>query len=145
VAEPEEEITDSPTWWVRRHVRRYLASGGRKGHRFNGHDALLITTRGRKSGKLRRTAAYYGREGDGYVLVASNGGAATDPSWYLNLVADPEVRVQVGEESFTARARTATGPERAALFDKMVNIFPKYAQYQRKAGREIPVVVLERA
>jgi deazaflavin-dependent oxidoreductase (nitroreductase family) len=139
-----EEVADSPTEWVAEHVREYLASDGRNGQRFYGVDALLITTRGRRSGKLRRTALYYGRDGERHVLVASNGGSRTDPNWYRNLVADPEVDVQVGAERFIARARTATGAERTALWRLMAGIFPKYEQYQAKADREIPVVVLDR-
>jgi deazaflavin-dependent oxidoreductase (nitroreductase family) len=104
-----------------------------------------VTTRGRKSGKLRRTALYYGRDGDRYLLVASNGGAHTHPAWYLNLLEHPEVRVQVGAEQFTARARTATAEERQPLWDVMAEIFPTYNQYQAKARREIPVVILEPA
>jgi deazaflavin-dependent oxidoreductase (nitroreductase family) len=105
---PRNEITDSPIGWVAKHVKRYLDSDGRDGHRFNGHDALLITTRGRKTGKLRRTALYYGRDADRYLLVASDGGSPTNPAWYLNLVEHPEIEVQVGADKFTARARTAS-------------------------------------
>ncbi len=140
-----QEITDNPTDWVNKHIRQYVETDGTKGGRFYGHDALLITTRGRKSGALRRTALYYGVDGDRYVLVASNGGSKTHPSWYLNLAADPAVEVQIGPEKFAARARTATGDERARLWDLMATIFSTYNQYQARAKREIPVVVLERA
>jgi deazaflavin-dependent oxidoreductase (nitroreductase family) len=139
------EISDNPTDWVARHIRSYVESGGRKGHRFYGHDALLLTTRGRKSGKLRRTALYYGEDGGRYVLVASDGGAPHDPAWYLNLVANPAVVVQVRDETFGAYARLASSDERPRLWELMTAIFPKYAGYQRKAGRELPVVVVERA
>jgi deazaflavin-dependent oxidoreductase (nitroreductase family) len=139
-----DQITDSPTGWVNRHVRQYVASDGATGHQFNGHEALLITTVGRKTGARRRTAVYYGRAGDDYVVIASNGGAATHPNWYRNLVATPEVGVQVGSRRFTARARTTTGEERAELFAMMGKIFPPYLQYQKKAARELPVVILER-
>lgn len=139
-----EDITDSPVDWVAKHVRQYVDSGGTKGARFYGHDALLITTRGRRSGRLRRTALYYGVAGDRYVLVASNGGSRTHPDWYLNLTEHPEVTVQVGPETFTAHARTAGPEERPALWKLMVAIFPNYREYQAKAGREIPVVVLDR-
>jgi deazaflavin-dependent oxidoreductase (nitroreductase family) len=139
------EISDNPTDWVARHIRSYVESGGKKGHRFYGHDALLLTTRGRKSGKLRRTALYYGEDGGRYVLVASDGGAPHDPAWYLNLVANPAVVVQVRDETFAALARRASPDERPRLWELMTAIFPKYAAYQRKAGREIPVVVVERA
>jgi deazaflavin-dependent oxidoreductase (nitroreductase family) len=105
---------------------------------------LLLTTRGRKTGKLRRTALIYGRDGDRYVVVASKGGAPDHPTWYLNLDADPEVQLQVGAEKFTARARTATAEEKPALWRRMAEIWPDYDNYQAKTGREIPVVILER-
>jgi deazaflavin-dependent oxidoreductase (nitroreductase family) len=140
-----EEIYDSPTGWVARHVRKYVDSDGADGQVFYGVAALLLTTRGRRSGKLRRTALYYGERGGDVVLVASNGGSKGHPNWYLNLAADPHVRVQVGDEEFDAVARTATGPEREALWEQMVSVFDKYDAYQAKVEREIPVVVLSRA
>src|SRR5512132_4742285 len=107
--DPEEQVLDSPQGWVARHIRRYLDSDGADGHEWRpGVYTLLLTTRGRKTGKLRRTALIYGRDGDRYLVVASNGGSRTHPSWYLNLTADPEVEVQVGADKFAARARTAT-------------------------------------
>ena len=136
---------DNPTGWVARHIRSYVESDGAKGHRFYGHDALLLTTRGRRSGKLRRTALYYGRDGDRYVLVASDGGNPADPGWFHNLTANPAVVVQVEDDTFAAVARVASPGERPELWRMMVGLFPKYAGYERKAGREVPVVVLERA
>jgi len=141
----DKQITESPIGWVNRHVQQYLETDGVKGHHFHGYDALLLTTRGRKSGVLRRTALYYGMDADRYVLVASNGGSPTHPLWYLNLAANPQVELQVGGERFAAQARTATGEERARLFALMASIFPPYDEYQARAGREIPVVVLDRA
>ena len=140
-----EEITDSPVGWVNDHVRQYVDSDGTKGTRFYGHDALLITTRGRKTGALRRTALYYGQDGDRYLLVASNGGARKHPAWYLNLVEHSTVQVQVGPDKFTATARTASAEERPGLWEKMVEVFPTYAKYQKGNSREIPVVIVERA
>jgi deazaflavin-dependent oxidoreductase (nitroreductase family) len=139
-----EEITDSPIGWVRRHIRRYVETDGRSGHNWNGRDALLLTTRGRKSGRLRRTALIYGRDGDRYLVMASGGGEPAHPSWYLNLVDNPEVTVQVRAETFAARARTATDEEKPLLWERMVAIFPKYNRYQQKTTRNIPVVILER-
>jgi deazaflavin-dependent oxidoreductase (nitroreductase family) len=101
----QEEITDSPTGWVAQHIQEYVETDGQAGHTWNGVPTLLLTTRGRKSGALRRTALIYGRDGDRYLVVASKGGAPDHPLWYLNLLADPEVSVQVGAEKFTARAR----------------------------------------
>lgn len=137
------EPTDSPIDWVARHTRRYVSSGGRAGHRFNGRSALLITTRGRKSGTLRRTPLYYARDGFRYIVVASGGGEPTHPCWYLNLVAHPTAVLQVGPATFLATARTATPDERPALWERMTAIFPKYAHYQARTTREIPVVILE--
>jgi deazaflavin-dependent oxidoreductase (nitroreductase family) len=137
------ELTDSPTGWVARHIRSYVRTNGKSGHRFHGRDALLLTTRGRKTGTLRRTALYYGRDGDRYLVVASGGGEPTHPAWFLNLLANPDVVLQVGAEVFVARARTASPVEKPALWEKMVAIFPKYADYQAKTARDIPVVIIE--
>ena len=102
-----EEIVDSPTDWVADHIKRYVETDGQDGHNWRGVRTLLITTRGRKSGKLRRTALIYGEDGDRHVIVASKGGHSSHPAWYLNLGEDPEVDVQVGADRFKAQARTA--------------------------------------
>jgi deazaflavin-dependent oxidoreductase (nitroreductase family) len=86
----------------------------------------------------------FGQSGPDYVVVASKGGAPAHPAWYLNLEANPDVEVQVKADKFKARARTATGTERAALWAKMVDIYPPYADYQKKTDRQIPLVVLQR-
>jgi deazaflavin-dependent oxidoreductase (nitroreductase family) len=144
VDEIDEEVIDSPEGWVASHIRRYVKTGGVKGHEWRkGVFTLLLTTRGRKTGKLHRTALIYGRDGDGYVVVASNGGSRQHPSWYRNLTANPDVYVQVESKVFPARARTASGDERAPLWKMMNNIWSYYEGYQRKTAREIPVVVLE--
>jgi deazaflavin-dependent oxidoreductase (nitroreductase family) len=142
---PQEEVTDSPTGWVAEHVDRYVETDGREGHEWRGVPTLLLTTRGRKSGKLRRTALIYGEDGEGrYLLVASKGGAPEHPSWYLNLAAHPEVEVQVGADKFAARARTADAQEKPRLWQLMTSIWPDYDGYQKKTGRDIPVVIVER-
>jgi deazaflavin-dependent oxidoreductase (nitroreductase family) len=145
----QEEVFDSPTGWVAAHVRRYVQSDGRRGQRWNGVDTLLLTTRGRRAGKRRRTALIYGRDGDRYLVVASNGGAPEHPFWYRNLVEHPDVEVQVGADKFAARARTASDEEKPPLWQLMTSIFPQYESYQRRArrtsGRDLPVVILERA
>jgi deazaflavin-dependent oxidoreductase (nitroreductase family) len=139
-----EEVFDNPTGWVARHIRRYVASGGTRGHTFNGNDALLLTTRGRRTGRLRRTALYYGRDCERYVLVATAVRGGGDPSWYLNLLQDPVVAVQVRSEIFAAIARPATASERPRLWRLMVNLVPKYLVYEKGAGRDLAVVVVER-
>jgi deazaflavin-dependent oxidoreductase (nitroreductase family) len=141
---PHEEVFDSPRGWVARHIRSYVQSEGRKGHRWNGVQTLLLTTRGRRSGKLRRTALIYGRDGDRYLVVASNGGAKKHPSWYLNLVDNPEVEVQVGADTFAARALTAPAEDKSRLWRLMASIWPDYDRYQTKAERDIPLIILER-
>lgn len=139
-----QQVVDSPKGWVNEHIQRYVATGGADGHEWRpGVPTLLLTTRGRRSGQLRRTALIYGRAGDAYVVVASQGGAPKHPAWYLNLEADPRVHVQVGAEELDARARTATGEERAALWPELAAIWPAYEDYQRRTDREIPVVVLD--
>ncbi|CUS06390.1 putative enzyme [Candidatus Promineifilum breve] len=140
----EEPIYDSPEKWVRDHIEGYVASDGRQGHHWRGLPTLLLTTRGRKTGKLRRTALIYGQAADDYLIVASNGGAADHPLWYLNLVDEPRVTLQVGAETFDARARTATPEEKARLWPVMAAIFPTYDRYQQDTSRDIPLVILER-
>ncbi|MET8310142.1 nitroreductase family deazaflavin-dependent oxidoreductase [Micromonospora sp. NPDC005173] len=140
-----EQVVDSPQGWVAEHIQRYVETGGAEGHEWRpGVYTLLLTTRGRHSGKLRRTALIYGRDGDGYLVVGSQGGAPKHPAWFLNLLAEPQVEVQVGGETFTARARTATAEEKPRMWSTMAAIWPAYDDYQAKTDREIPVVVLER-
>lgn len=126
------------------HVRRYLETNGEVGHDWNGVPALLLTTKGRKTGEDRTSALIYGRLNDAYVVIASMGGAPTHPMWFLNLVATPGVTSQVGADRFAARARVAEGEERIAGWGKMVEIWPNYDVYQSRTDRVIPVVILER-
>jgi deazaflavin-dependent oxidoreductase (nitroreductase family) len=140
----EEEVSDNPTGWVAQHIQSYLASNGSTGHHWRGMTTLLLTVRGRRSGRLFRTALIYGEDAGRYLIVASNGGDDEHPQWYRNLVADPQVRLQVGPEVFAARARTASAEEKAALWPIMAKIFPTYDSYERKSKRDIPLVILER-
>lgn len=140
-----------PTW-ISDHIRRYLATDGADGHLWDSSErggpgpvpTLLLTTTGRKSGKPQLLPLIYGKTPTGYAVVASKGGAPEHPAWYRNLVAQPEVGVQVAADNFRARARTASGAERAALWKQMAALFPPYDAYQQRTAREIPVVVLER-
>ncbi len=127
------------------HVKRYRETNGTEGHEWQGTTVLILTTTGRRSGTPRSTPLIYGREGDNYVVVASKGGADEHPAWYLNLLANPEVDVQVLADRFTARARTATAEEKPRLWQAAVERWPAYADYQRRTEREIPVVILERS
>jgi deazaflavin-dependent oxidoreductase (nitroreductase family) len=131
--------------WFQEHVERYLATDGEDGHDWQGVPTLLLTTRGRRSGEARTLPLIYGRDGDRLLIVASRGGAPAHPSWYLNLLADPHVEVQVKGDRFPATARPAGPDERERLWKTMTAIWPDYDQYQTRTDREIPVVVIERA
>lgn len=126
------------------HVERYVATGGEEGHDWQGTTTLILTTRGRRSGRPRSTPLIYGTRGDDYLVVASKGGADEPPDWYLNLTEHPEVQVQVRSERFAARARDATSDEKPGLWREMTSRWPAYDEYQEKTERDIPVVVLER-
>jgi deazaflavin-dependent oxidoreductase (nitroreductase family) len=141
--ETDEQIHDSPVGWVSDHIDRYVSSDGENGHRWRGTDTLLLTTRGRKTGKLRRSALIYGTDGDDYVVVASKGGAENHPAWYLNLVDEPRVLIQVGPDVMEGTVHTVTGERRERLWKQMVSIWPDYENYQKRTKREIPVVVIE--
>jgi deazaflavin-dependent oxidoreductase (nitroreductase family) len=142
--------TDSPRPGVASHIQRYVDSGGADGYLWYGADGkqgdgapiLLLTTIGRTSGQARRTALIFGRDGDDYIIIASQGGAPTHPLWYGNLTANPDVTVQVKADVFGATARTATPAERGRLWDLMSAIWSPYPEYQKKTDREIPVVIL---
>src|SRR6266480_2058343 len=132
-----------PDWMVE-HTKCYLASGGTDGHLYKMTvPSLLLTTTGRKSGEKFIFPLFYGKTGDSYIVVASKGGAPQHPGWYRNILANPEVAVQAGTAKMKARARTATGEERARLWEKALEFWPPYADYQKKTEREIPVVVLD--
>jgi deazaflavin-dependent oxidoreductase (nitroreductase family) len=129
------------------HVRRYRETGGEEGHIWRrGAKTLLLTTKGRRTGEPTTTPLIYEHaDGGAYVVVASKGGAPQHPGWYRNLSKDPEVEVQVLDEVFRARARTAAGEERERLWRLAAQQWPDYDAYQQRTERELPVVVLERA
>jgi deazaflavin-dependent oxidoreductase (nitroreductase family) len=111
---------------------------------FKGARLLLLTTTGAKSGKTRVNPLAFTRDGADYVIIASKGGSPTHPDWYHNVVAHPDVTIEVGSERFQAHARVAQGEERDRLFAAQAALMPGFAEYQRKTTRQIPVVVLER-
>ena len=130
--------------WIADHVKKYLETNGTDGHIWRGVPTLLLTTTGRRSGESLLLPLIYGQDGANYLVVASKGGAPVHPGWYQNLVANPEVEVQVGAEKFKAHARTATAAEKPALWEKMAAIWPAYNEYQQRTPRAIPIVILER-
>ncbi|HKU99877.1 MAG TPA: nitroreductase family deazaflavin-dependent oxidoreductase [Vineibacter sp.] len=151
----ETKLAPNLPQWMKDHVDRYLSSGGTDGHMYTINlpnmpvkavPSLLLTTTGRKSGDQYLFPLFYGRAGDSYFVIASKGGAPEHPGWYRNILANPDVNIQVGTAKMRARARTASGEERTRLWDQAVGIWPPFADYQRKAGaRQIPVVVLDPA
>ena len=143
----EGEYEPSPQQWVRDQVERYEATGGREANtlRDTGRPVVIFTTRGNKSGKIRKTPLMRVEHDGKYAMVASQGGAPKHPVWYYNLKADPTaLMVQDGPEPFDAVAREVTGEERAVWWERAVEAYPSYADYQEKTDREIPVFVVER-
>lgn len=112
---------------------------------FTGRSLLLLTTRGAKSGRERTNPLAYTRDGERIFVIASKGGAPTNPDWYRNLRANPRVTVEVGPERFEANARVAQGAERRRLYDLQASRMPGFKEYEKRTSREIPVIVLERA
>ena len=139
--------------WMIDHCNRYLSSGGTDGHMYTIKSpnlpemavaSLLLVTTGRKSGERFIFPLFYGEADGGYVIVASKGGAPDHPSWYKNLLANPETEIMVGTKVIKVRARTVSGAQRAKLWELAVGFWPPYVDYQKKAPqREIPVVLLE--
>lgn len=127
------------------HVKAYQETQGETGYIWNEAPILLLTTKGHRSGQLRTTPLIFVHDGERLAIVASKGGAPEHPDWYLNLDAEPHVRVQVKGDVFDAVARTAEGAERDRLWNEAVKVWPQYADYQTLTDRKIPVVVLERA
>jgi deazaflavin-dependent oxidoreductase (nitroreductase family) len=126
------------------HVRQYEATGGKVGHDWNGTAVLILHTIGRKSGQTRKHPLIYGRAGDDYVIVASKGGAPDHPGWYKNLVAHPDVTIQVWDQLVPVTARTASPEEKRQLWPTMTKEWPAYDSYQEKTERDIPLVILRR-
>lgn len=143
----EGEYEPSPTGWVREQVELYESSGGTKGTtlRETGMPVILLTTRGAKSGKLRKTPLMRVEHEGRYAAVASLGGSPKHPVWYFNVQADPQVELQDGPAKQDMTAREVTGAEKAEWWERAVAAYPPYADYQKKTEREIPVFVLEPA
>lgn len=123
-------------------IDEFRANAGKVGGPFAGRTLLLLHTTGAKSGQERINPVAYTTDGDRLVIIASKGGAPTNPDWYRNIVANPLVTVEVGTEKFQARAAIAAEPERTRLYDKMIEMMPGFAEYRQKTTRIIPVIVL---
>jgi F420H(2)-dependent quinone reductase len=141
----EGEYEPSAEQWVRDQVALYESSNGTKGTtlRDTGLPVVIVTNRGARSGKLRKTPVMRVEHDGRYAAVASRGGAPEHPTWYRNLVENPDVELQDGPSKQDMKARLLTGEERAQWWERAVAAFPSYADYQRKTVREIPVFLLE--
>ena len=143
----EGEYEPSTMGWVRNQVETYERTGGREANTLlnTGLPIIIVTTRGNKSGKVRKTPLMRVEHGGEYALVASMGGAPKHPVWYWNLKSDPAaVTIQDGPEPFLADVRELDGDEKALWWERSVAAFPPYAEYQQRAGRVIPVFVARR-
>ena len=135
---------DEMTQFNNKIIDEFRANGGTVTGMFEGMPMILITTKGAKSGKTRTTPLVYSRDGDRFVIIASMGGAPKHPQWFHNIVAHPEITVEVGKEKFQARASVPQGAERDRLFNQQAAQMPNFAEYQKNTTRVIPAVVLER-
>jgi F420H(2)-dependent quinone reductase len=139
------EYDPSPEKWVRDQVETYESSGGTQGTTLKGVPVVVVTSVGAKSGKLRKNPVMRVEHDGAYALVASKGGAASHPTWYHNLMAHPVVELQDGPDRRDYKVRVVEGEERAAWWERAVEVWPAYAEYQTKTDREIPVFVAEPA
>jgi deazaflavin-dependent oxidoreductase (nitroreductase family) len=125
-------------------INEFRANDGKVTGMFANSPLLLLTTRGAKTGDTRTTPLVFTREGDRLVIIASKGGAPTNPAWYHNLVTNPTVTVELPNDTFEARASVAQDDERDRLYDAHASVLPVFKEYQEKTTRRIPVVLLER-
>ena len=142
------EYEPSPAQWVRDQVETYEATDGEEGSILRGRPdwpVVVITSRGAKSGKLRKNPVMRVEHDGVYAAIASKGGAPEHPIWYYNFIAHPEVDLQDGAEKHTYKVRVAEGAERAVWWERAAAVYEPYVEYQEKTDREIPVFVLERA
>ncbi len=135
---------NNPNDWNKATIDEFRANAGKVGGMFAGKSLLLLHTVGAKSGQERVNPVACVKDGDRLVIIASKGGAPTNPDWYYNLLAHPLVSVEVGTEKFQARAEVASEPERTRLYNKMVEMMPGFSEYREKTTRVIPVITLTR-
>lgn len=128
--------------WNQKIIEEFRANEGKVGGRFEGKTLLLLHSKGAKSGGEHINPAAYVRDNENFVIIASKGGAPTNPDWYYNLIANTLVTVEVGTQTFEAHAKLAEEPERTRLYNKMADMMPAFNDYLQKTTREIPVFVL---
>jgi deazaflavin-dependent oxidoreductase (nitroreductase family) len=135
---PDRNNWNSPT------IEAFRANGGKVGGMWEGRPLLLLTTTGAKSGQSLTSPLMYLRDDDRLLVFASKGGAPTNPDWYHNLLAHPELTVEVGNETYDAIATPVTGEERDRIYARWAEMYPQYGEYQRNTTRKIPVIALQR-
>lgn len=140
----DSAVRQSKSTWVAKQAALYEESGGTKGTTTQGVQCLLLDYVGRRSGDWHRTVLMYGRDGDEFLVVASNGGSETHPLWYLSLQENPRVRVRVGTERFEAEARTLPAEGKARVWPELKKVWTGWDDYQVKTERDIPVIALRR-
>ncbi len=133
-----------PNEFNKKIIDEFHANAGVVGAPFAGMKMILITTKGAKTGQVTTTPLVYSKDGERLVIIASMGGAPKSPAWYHNLVANPEIEVEVGTEKFTVVASEAKGAERDSLFAKQAAVMPAFAEYEKKTTRKIPLMLLTR-
>ena len=133
-----------PNDWNDAVIKEFRELGGKVGGYFEGAPVLLLTTKGAKTGKARVNPLMYLPNGDRMFVFASKGGTPTNPDWYHNLVANPDVTVEVGTETFPANATVVTGEERDEIYAKQAALYPQFGEYERKTTRRVPVIALAR-
>lgn len=134
----------SPNDWNTQIIEEFHANGGKVGGQFAGGNLLLLHTRGAKSNQPRINPLAYFKNGDNFVIIASKGGAPSNPDWYYNILAHPEVTIEVGTEQFNVHATVPERQERDCLFADVAKQAPGFGEYQQNTSRIIPVVVLKR-
>ncbi len=142
----ERDLSGPARWALKlgsgAHAGVYRATGGKLFGRMGKSPILLLNTEGRKTGRKRTSPLLYVMDGEDFVIIASKGGAPTHPAWYLNLKANPDATVEVGDREVRVRAEEVDSEEKVRLWQKMVEMYPTYDDYQRKTEREIPLLVL---
>ena len=147
-------MTDPMAEFNKKVIDEFRSNGGNLSRQFAerlgekllaGAPMIIVTHKGAKSGRIYTSPLVYSKDGDRYVIIASKGGAPENPSWYHNLIAHPEVTVEIGSEKFKAKAREVKGEERDRLFNAQAKMMPQFNEYQKKTSRKVPVIVLERA
>jgi deazaflavin-dependent oxidoreductase (nitroreductase family) len=135
-------MSSRPDDWNAHNIAEFRRNHGKLGGYFEGAPVLLLHHTGARSGKPRVNPVMYLKDGDRYLVFASKGGASTNPDWYHNLKAHPDIQIEVGDETVDVHVTEITGPERDRLYARQASLYPRFADYQRQTKRVIPVIAL---